>query len=84
MNTDIIKQISDDLNITQKQVEVTLGLLEEGNTIPFIARYRKDATGALDEEQIKKIKLMTFLKLAENMSIQPPDEYLMNMQCSAV
>ena len=56
MNTDIIKQISIDLGITIKQVEVTLKLLEEGNTIPFIARYRKDVTGALDEEKIKAIE----------------------------
>ena len=46
MNTEIIKQISENLEITEKQVQVTLGLLEEGNTIPFIARYRKEATGA--------------------------------------
>ena len=56
MNTDIIKQISIDLGITIKQVEVTLKLLEEGNTIPFIARYRKEVTGALDEEKIKAIE----------------------------
>jgi len=56
MNTDIIKQISSNLEITEKQVEVTLKLLEEGNTIPFIARYRKDVTGALDEEKIKAIE----------------------------
>ena len=55
MNDDIIKQISNDLNISEKQVRVTLKLLEEGNTIPFIARYRKDLTGALDEEKIKAI-----------------------------
>jgi len=56
MNTEIIKQISENLEITEKQVQVTLGLLEEGNTIPFIARYRKEATGALDEEKIKAIE----------------------------
>ena len=56
MNTEIIKQISENLAITEKQVEVTLKLLEEGNTIPFIARYRKEATGALDEEKIKAIE----------------------------
>lgn len=56
MNENIIKQISENLNITEKQVEVTLKLLEEGNTIPFIARYRKEATGALDEEKIKAIE----------------------------
>ena len=55
MNEMIIKGIADDLNITEKQVSTVLGLLEEGNTIPFIARYRKEATGALDEESIRKI-----------------------------
>ena len=55
MNTDIVKEISNDLSVSEKQVSVTLKLLEEGNTIPFIARYRKDATGALDEEKIKAI-----------------------------
>ena len=56
MNENIIKEISKELNITIKQVEVTLKLLEEGNTIPFIARYRKEVTGALDEEKIRKIE----------------------------
>ncbi len=55
MNENIIKQISDELNVTNKQVEVTLEMLQEGNTIPFIARYRKDKTQGLTEEQIKII-----------------------------
>lgn len=55
MNELIISEISKDLNISKKQVEVVLTLLSEGNTIPFIARYRKEATGALDEEIIRKI-----------------------------
>ena len=56
MNTDIIKQISEELKVKEKQVEITLQMLNEGNTVPFIARYRKEATGALDEEQIRKIE----------------------------
>ena len=55
MNEMIIKEIANDLGISTKQVSVVLDLLSEGNTIPFIARYRKEATGALDEEAIKKI-----------------------------
>ena len=55
MNDEIIKQIASSLNIKPKQVEVVLKLLEEGNTIPFIARYRKELTGALDEERIRSI-----------------------------
>lgn len=55
MNKDIIKRLSIELNIKEKGIEAVLKLLEEGNTIPFIARYRKEATGALDEEQIRSI-----------------------------
>lgn len=55
MNETIIREISEELNIKTKQVESTLTLLEDGNTIPFIARYRKEVTGNLDEEQIRKI-----------------------------
>mgnify|MGYP002578963686 CR=1 FL=1 len=56
MNDTIIKQISLEENITEKQIKNTLKLLEEGNTIPFIARYRKEATNGLDETKIKKIE----------------------------
>ena len=55
MNEMIIKDIVDELNISTKQVNAVLTLLSEDNTIPFIARYRKEATGGLDEEAIKKI-----------------------------
>ena len=55
MNKDIIKQVANELSITDKQVEVVLEMLQEGNTVPFIARYRKEKTGALDEDQIRKI-----------------------------
>ena len=55
MNQNIILQIAKELNIKEKQVENTLKLLEDNSTVPFIARYRKEATGALDEEQIRKI-----------------------------
>ena len=55
MNEDIIKQIALELNIRVEQVKSTLKMLEDGNTIPFIARYRKEVTGNLDEEQIRSI-----------------------------
>ena len=55
MNEMIINEIANDLGVSTKQVTVVLELLSEGNTIPFIARYRKEATGALDEEEIRKI-----------------------------
>jgi uncharacterized protein len=55
MNKNIIKEISLNLKVNEQQVATTLELLSEGNTIPFIARYRKEATGNLDEEQIRSI-----------------------------
>lgn len=55
MNTQIINEIAINLKIKSNQIEAVLKLLEEGSTIPFIARYRKEATGALDEEQIRSI-----------------------------
>ena len=55
MNQEIINEIGLNLKIKNNQVEETLSLLSEGNTIPFIARYRKEKTGNLDEEQIRAI-----------------------------
>ena len=54
-NEIIINELIESLKIDKKQIEATLSLLEEGATIPFIARYRKEVTGALDENQIKAI-----------------------------
>ena len=56
MDETIIKGIAEELGIQEKQVQTVLDLLREDNTIPFIARYRKEATGALDEEAIRKIQ----------------------------
>ena len=56
MEEKIIKTIAEELKISVKQIEATLKLLEEDNTVPFIARYRKEATGALDEQQILYIE----------------------------
>ena len=56
MNQEIIKNLSNNLKISEKQVESVLTLLSEGNTIPFIARYRKEVTGNLNEEQIREIE----------------------------
>ncbi|MBR3898342.1 MAG: RNA-binding transcriptional accessory protein [Bacilli bacterium] len=55
MNENIIVEIANDLKIKKEQVSKTLELLSSGNTIPFIARYRKEVTGNLDEEEIRKI-----------------------------
>ena len=56
MNEEIIQKIAEALKVDAKQVETTLNLLSEGNTVPMIARYRKDVTGGLDEEQILYIQ----------------------------
>ena len=67
MNDEIIKAIATELKITTAQVENTLSMLQEGNTVPFIARYRKEQTKGLDEEKILFIqkKYDYQLKLAE-------------------
>jgi uncharacterized protein len=54
-NNALIAEMAAKLNITHKQIKTVLAMLEEGNTVPFIARYRKEQTGALDEEQIREI-----------------------------
>lgn len=54
-NQDLIVKIAKDLNIKPIQVEKVLELLADNNTVPFIARYRKEVTGALDEEKIREI-----------------------------
>src|SRR6476620_9212570 len=50
------QQVASKLNIRPQQAEAVLNLLNEGATIPFIARYRKDKTGSLDEVQIQQIQ----------------------------
>ncbi len=60
---DIVKQLADELSIRTRQVEQTIALLDEGNTIPFIARYRKEATGELDEVVIRSLaERLTYLR----------------------
>ena len=56
MNESIINELSKNLNISIKSIKSTLELLENGNTIPFIARYRKEVTGNLDETEIRAIE----------------------------
>jgi uncharacterized protein len=63
---DIVKAIAAELGISPKQTGNTVNLLDEGNTIPFIARYRKEVTGELDEEQIRNIdERLTYLRNLE-------------------
>ena len=60
---DIIKTLTDELSLQPWQVEHTVELLDEGNTIPFIARYRKEAHGSLDDQTIRKLsERLTYLR----------------------
>ncbi len=56
MQKDIIQALANQLSITEQQVENTLNMLQQGDTVPFIARYRKEQTNGLDEEQILAIE----------------------------
>ena len=56
MTEEIFKHIGNSLSISIKQVSATVDLLNEGATIPFISRYRKEATGSLDEMQVADIQ----------------------------
>ena len=71
MQEDIILKLSEQLNIKTEQIQNTLKLLEEGCTVPFIARYRKEQTKGLDEEQILYIQKQYDyqLKLAERKEV---------------
>ena len=62
----IIKTIAQELNIQEKQVENTIKLIDEGNTIPFIARYRKEVTGGLSDEILRDLgERLTYLRNLE-------------------
>ena len=52
---DIIQILKDELQINRSQVEAAVKLIDEGNTIPFIARYRKEATGSLNDEVLRNL-----------------------------
>ena len=64
---DIIQKITDELEVKKWQVEAAVNLIDEGNTIPFISRYRKEATGALNDEQLRKLgERLTYLRNLED------------------
>ncbi len=52
---DIIKTLTEELSLKPFQVENTVKLIDDGNTIPFIARYRKEATGSLDDQVLRSL-----------------------------
>ena len=59
----ISKVIAEELNIKPQQVENTIKLIDEGNTIPFIARYRKEVTGGLSDEILRTLgERLTYLR----------------------
>lgn len=67
----ILKQIAAELQIGSGRVKTTVDLLDEGNTIPFIARYRKEMTGELDENQLRDIEeRLTYLRSLENRKLE--------------
>jgi uncharacterized protein len=68
---DILKQIKEELGIRLEQVEATVKLIDEGNTIPFIARYRKEVTGSLDDEQLRNLhERLLYLRNLEDKKAQ--------------
>ena len=68
---DIIKKISEEIGCRTSQTEAAVKLIDEGNTIPFIARYRKEATGALNDEQLRALhERLTYLRNLEDKKAQ--------------
>ena len=63
---DINQKIADELGVKKWQVDAAVKLIDEGNTIPFIARYRKEATGSLNDEQLRTLgERLTYLRNLE-------------------
>ena len=54
--TSISRRIADELGVREQQVDATVALLDEGATVPFIARYRKEVTGSLDDSQLRNLE----------------------------
>lgn len=71
MSDSIIKTLASELNIKTSQVEATIKLIDEGNTIPFIARYRKEVTGSLNDEVLRTLdERLTYLRNLEDRKVQ--------------
>ena len=68
---DIIQKIREELNVEKWQVEAAVKLIDEGNTIPFISRYRKEATGSLNDEHLRNLdERLTYLRNLEEKKVQ--------------
>ena len=64
---DILQVITQELGVEKWQVEAAVKLIDEGNTIPFISRYRKEATGTLNDEQLRNLnERLTYLRNLED------------------
>ena len=64
---DIIQTLKEELQVEKWQVEAAVKLIDEGNTIPFISRYRKEATGSLNDEQLRNLfERLTYLRNLED------------------
>ena len=69
---DIIVKLAEELSIQKQQAEAAVKLIDEGNTIPFISRYRKEATGALNDEVLRNLyERLTYLRNLEEKKEQP-------------
>ncbi len=68
---DILQKLTEELQVKKWQVEAAVKLIDEGNTIPFISRYRKEATGALNDEQLRRLdERLTYLRNLEEKKAQ--------------
>lgn len=68
---DILQKLTEELEVKKWQVEAAVNLIDEGNTIPFISRYRKEMTGALNDEQLRKLdERLTYLRNLEDKKVQ--------------
>ena len=68
---DIIQVITRELNVEKWQVEAAVRLIDEGCTIPFISRYRKEATGTLNDEQLRNLnERLTYLRNLEDKKLR--------------
>ena len=67
---DINQKLTDELGVKRWQIDAAVKLIDEGNTIPFISRYRKEATGSLNDEQLRKLhdRLLDLRSLEEKRS----------------
>ena len=72
---DITAKIAEELGIRKNQAQAAIQLIDEGNTIPFIARYRKEATGALNDEILRNLfDRLTYLRNLEEKKAQVIEE----------